>query len=39
MEEYDLEELLKDVENIGPEVDWGEDVGRERWWEEESHPS
>jgi len=32
-----LEELLEGVtpENVHPAVDWGPDVGRERWYDEE----
>jgi hypothetical protein len=33
-----LEELMEKVtpENTHPEVDWGSDVGLERWWEDEA---
>ncbi len=34
---YKLDELLSLItpENIHPETDWGEPVGRERFWEDE----
>lgn len=32
-----LDELIARItpENIHPEMDWGPDVGKERWWDED----
>lgn len=32
---YTMEELLEGItpETIHPVMDWGDDVGKERWWE------